>query len=198
MIRGFEESLPELPMMLYTLIESFSPADGDKWTSYCAWRGIAFERFDSIDGINRPLLFYPEAGEDWAHVVAETDLFRFMTDLDFALRKQREAGRGDVVGVKLADHDETDPGFLGYDLIDGYCDVSLLTNFGCEEDKVGALLSPSALVMSLEVIQSIQAELLRTTPADDHVEGCRIVSIYNLEGRIAGRGHAPEAVRKEP
>lgn len=33
-------------MMLFTIVEPFSPADGERWTGYCEWRGINFGRFD--------------------------------------------------------------------------------------------------------------------------------------------------------
>ena len=58
--------------MLYKIIESFSRADGARWTGYCDWRGLQFERFDSIDGIMRPSLFQKPEDDDWAHIVNES------------------------------------------------------------------------------------------------------------------------------
>jgi hypothetical protein len=46
--------------MLYSIVESFSPLSGDAWDKYCNWRGLRFERFDSIDGLLRPSLFDPK------------------------------------------------------------------------------------------------------------------------------------------
>ena len=54
--------------MLFTIVEDFGVADGESWSSYIEWRGIQFDRFDSLDGILRPSLFTPETEEDWAHV----------------------------------------------------------------------------------------------------------------------------------
>ncbi len=50
-------------MMLFTIVEPFSASDGEKWEIYCEWRGMKFERFDSIDGILRPNLHLRTKGE---------------------------------------------------------------------------------------------------------------------------------------
>ena len=133
--------------MLFKIIESFSPSNGDKWTSYCNWRGMRFERFDSIDGILRPSLFDPTEVEDWAHIVNEDFMLHFFTDFNYAAKKRRQIGVGDLVGVRFEEHDEADEHFLGYDLIDGYCDVSLLTNWGNDVELINRSLSPNALAI---------------------------------------------------
>ena len=166
--------------MLFTIIESFSPKDGDAWTKYCAWRGITFERFDSIDGILRPSLFNPQNDADWHHVVAEDFMNRFIKDIDFALATYQVIGQGDLVGVRFNAHDERDDRFLGYDLIDGYCDVSLLTNWGMDKERVNRSLAPNALVPTFDSVRAIQEELTKTTGTDSHVKGCRIVSVYGI------------------
>ncbi len=166
--------------MLFTIIGSFSPQDGDPWTAYCAWRGLDFEKFESIDGILRPSLLGEPQGEDWNHIVQEDFMLRFITDYDYARSKHQEIGTGDLVGVKFSNHDPADDRFLGFDLIDGDCFVSLLTNWGNDIGNINRALSPSALIPSLPVIENIQAELLRSFGNDPHVEGCRIVSIYRL------------------
>lgn len=168
--------------MLFTIVESFSPNDGDRWQSYCQWRGLAFKRFDSIDGILRPSLFDDPTGEDWHHVVNEDFKLHLITDYDYAVQKHREMSQGDLVGLKFSEHDESNPRFLGFDLIDGYCDVSLLTNWGNDVDSINHSLSSNALVLSYQIIEAIQQELLRANGNDAHVEGCQIVSIYRPRG----------------
>ena len=166
--------------MLFTIIGSISPLDGDPWMAYCAWRAMDFETFESIDGILRPSLLGKLQGEDWNHIVQENFMLRFITDYDYARSKHQEIGAGDLVGVKFSDHDLADDRFLGFDLIDGDCDVSLLTNWGNDIGMINRALSPSALVPSLPVIENIQAELLHRCGNDPHVDGCRIVSIYRI------------------
>lgn len=164
--------------MFYTIVESFSPTNGDKWTNYCAWRGIHFERFHSIDGHLRPNLFTQLADEDWAHIVNADYMLHFITDRDYAIKKQSEIGRGELVGVAFDQHDENAVDFLGFDLIDADLSVSLLTNWGNDVDIINCSISANGLVRSSSAIKNIQCELLRSFGSDPHVEGCKIVSIY--------------------
>lgn len=168
--------------MLFTIVESSSPSDGDRWISYCQWRGLAFTGFDSIDGILRPSLLSDLEGEDWNHIDHENFRVHLITDYDYAVQKHYQIGQGDLVGLKFSEHDESDPRFLGFDLIDGYYDVSLLTNWGNDVDSINRSLSPNALILSCQTVMEIQQELLRTSNTDPHVEGCQIVSIYCPRG----------------
>ena len=165
-------------MKLFTIIESFGPPQGASWSYYIEWRGLSFDRFDSIDAILRPSLFTPESEEDWKHVSLESCMTHLITDYEYAAQKRSQMQRGDIVGLRYDDHDESDAAFLGYDLIDGSLDVSLLTNWGNDMASINRALGPNALVQSFSVVQSIQNHLLSTCIDDGHVDGCRIVSIY--------------------
>lgn len=166
--------------MLYKIIESFSPADGDQWINYCKWRGVNFERFDSIDNMLRPDVFDTLDDEDWNYIVKGDYMLSFFTDLDYAVKKRATCKRGNIVGIKFDDHDESDSGFLGYDLIDGYYSISLLTNWGGNDlGVIDRLISPNALVLEHNQILTIQNFLHEKYGNDSHVEDCRIVSIYN-------------------
>ena len=165
--------------MLFTIVESFSPQNGDLWTNYCKWRGFNFTRFDSIDGILRPTLFNaPTKDEDWNYVVNEDFKLHLITDYEYAIKKRDELGKGDLVGLRFDEHDENNPGFLGFDLIDSYCDVSLLTNWGNDVEIINRSLSSSGLILSRQSTEDIRKELLRTSGDDMHIEACQIVSIY--------------------
>ena len=166
-------------MLLFTIVEPFSPADGKGWESYCGWRGIKFERFDSIDGILRPNLFQVPDDDDWPHIVNESFMLHFITEYAYAQRKLSQIGRGDLVGVRFEEHEPEAEGFLGFDLIDGDCNVSLLTNWGHDIEIVNRYLASNALVPRLDEISEIHAELKREWATDGHVEGSRIVSIYD-------------------
>jgi hypothetical protein len=167
--------------MLYTLIEPFSPNDGDRWTSYCAWRGLKFARFDSIDGILRPSLFKEPNDEDWSHIVNESFMLHYFHDRKYAELKRRQIGRGDLVGVEFQDHDESAVGFLGYDLLDGCNDVSLLTNWGNDIAVVNRSLGRTGLIRSRGAVEKVKAELMMSYAEDGHVKGCKVVSIYSCE-----------------
>lgn len=165
-------------MMLFTIVEPFSPADGEKWTNYCDWRGIQFERFDSIDGILRPNLFESPEDDDWNHIVNENFMLHLITDLQHAERKLKEIGKGELVALRFEDHDTSDAEFLGFDIIDGYCDVSLLTNWGNDLDFINHSLATNALVPDMKTVQLIHGRLRDEFGEDGHVEGCRIISVY--------------------
>lgn len=173
--------------MFYTIIKPFSEADGYSWISYCKWRGIQFEGFDSIDGLLRPSLFEPTTEEDWNHVSTQHDLqkYKYIIDFDYACQKHKEIGSGSLLlGLSFDKHKENDSGFLGYDLIDGYYDVSLLTNWGNDNAVINQRISYRGLVSSYEVIQEIQEHLIEVYGNDAHVEGCYIVSIYSTGFRV--------------
>lgn len=167
--------------MLYSIIEPFSPTSGDAWKKYCDWRGVKFERFDSIDGILRPSLFDPKTPEDWKHVYQGDSPFRYLTDRKYAEYKRRDIGRCDLVGLRLSDHDEHHRSFLGFDLLDGYFSVSLLTNWGNDVPFINQALGSNGLVPNLRGISFIQTQLFDQYGDDNHVEECHVISIYDPE-----------------
>lgn len=175
--------------MLYTIVEPFSVADGQKWASYCEWRGLTFERFDSIDGILRPNLFDTPEDSDWEHIVNENFMLHLITDFSHAMHKHAQIGRGDIVGLRFENHDAEDEGFLGFDIIDGYCDVSLLTNWGNDVEIINNSVAPNALILDLTAAQDILHTLQNDWGDDPHVKGCRIVSIYQTQGEQVAAGN---------
>jgi len=138
-----------------------------------------FERFDSLDGMLRKSLFTPESIKDWDHVVCENLMISYLKDYDYAHQAHVRIGTGSVMGFTFTDHDEKNQGFLGYDIIDGYCDVSLLTNWGNDVEIVNRALGANALVPSLAQVESIRAFLTSYHGDDNHVVGCGIVSVYS-------------------
>ena len=166
--------------MLYSIIETFGPEDGDSWRNYCSWRQIEFERFDSIDGTLRPNLFSEIEDGDWSHIVNQNFMLHLMTDLEFANYKKEQIGSGSIVGVLTDAHDERDPHFCGYDIIDKYWDVSLLTNWGSDVSLINERICSNALFASIGVAKVVQEHLLAAHSTDDHVADCQIVSIYSF------------------
>jgi hypothetical protein len=157
--------------MLFTIVEDFGKTLGESWSSYLEWRGVSLERFDSLDGMLRPSLFTPETVEDWGHVVA-------------ARKVHFSLGTGVIVGFSYSDHEEINERFLGYDIIDGWCDVSLLTNRGNDFEIVN-----QALVPTLSQIENIHRHLLANHGDDNPVMGCRIISVYST-------AHMPDALQE--
>ena len=165
--------------MLFTIVEDFGKSSGEVWESYIAWRGIQFDRFDSLDGILRSSLFDPETEEDWAYVVHESFMLSYITDIDYASKIHARIGAGSLMGLSYSDHDEGNEGFLGYDIIDGCCDVSLLTNWGNDLEIVNCSLGRNALIPTFGQVKPIHQFLVSQYEKDSHVEGCRIASVYS-------------------
>jgi hypothetical protein len=168
-----------LENMLFTIVENFGVADGEPWSSYIEWRGIHFDRFDSLDGILRKSLFTPESEEDWSHVVCENFKLSYLTDFSHAHQTHVRMGIGSLMGFAYTEHDEANEGFLGYDIIDRFCDVSLLTNWGNDVEIVNHAIGSNALVPTLAQVERIHEFLTSNHGDDNHVKDCRIVSVYS-------------------
>ncbi len=169
--------------MLYTIVQSFGLDDGDRWTDYCQWRGFEFERFDSIDGILRSNLMGSPDDSDWPYIVNEDFMLHFITDMEHAFRKLAQIGKGDIVGVKLDDHEPGKSSFLGYDILDGYFDVSLLTNWGNDITVINDSMELKGLVADFDQVNMIHQHLLSNYGNDAHVKGSRIISLYEVAVR---------------
>ncbi len=180
-------------MTFYAILKSFSPADGDAWTNYCQWRGIEFKAFHSIDGMLRPSPFDgPVSDEDWDHVVNTSFMLSYFTGRDYAAQKLLELGEGELQEIRLEDHDESSPHFLGYDVFDFRDHISLLTNWGNDIEVINQALTMFALLPTLSSAQSILAHLLEFHGSDGHLQPfqradgspeyyCHIASIYNVQ-----------------
>ncbi len=92
--------------------------------------------FDSVDGILRLDLFEPSSNEDWNHCVKKVCKFNFIKNLVYAKMILNRYENPVLVGVEI----ELERGYLsknqllGYDIIDGNYDVSLITNWGTDEE----------------------------------------------------------------
>ena len=173
-------------MKLYTIVESFSPEDGEKWDSYCKWRGKNFERFDSIDGMLRPPLFEKPEENDWEHIVNEDFMLHLITNRAHADKKKKEIEKGILLELRLDNHSQDDERFLGFDIIDGYFDISLLTNFGNDIEYVNEMIERNGLVSDFQTAKGIYTKLKEEFGDDAHVEDCRIISIYKMKDEPAG------------
>ncbi|MCI5161933.1 MAG: hypothetical protein D3917_07895 [Candidatus Electrothrix sp. AX5] len=180
--------------MLYTIVQSFSPDDGEKWTDYCQWRGIEFERFDSIDGIMRPNLMGSPDQEDWPYIVHEDYMLHFMTDLRHGYRKLDQKEKGVLIGVKLKDHEPEHPDFLGYDIEDTFFGVSLLTNWGSHVTVVNESLSLNGLVLDIDTVKRVHQYLKSNYSDDDHVRDTRIISLYKVPQTVADEKHSDNKI----
>jgi hypothetical protein len=170
--------------MYYKIVERFGPEHKDKWQSYIQWRGLDLTAFDSVDGILRPDLFMPESKEDWDNCVNEDNKLNLITNLDYARKILGRYEDSVIVGVEIELEEGYGPedGFLGYDIIDGYCDISLVTNWGTdEEDLLSEHVMTNGLIGDLNRALQIRDTLRKEFPEDAHAENCEVWAVYRVD-----------------
>lgn len=169
--------------MYYKIVEKFGPSSGDRWQDYLQWRGLDLTHFDSVDGILRPNLFDPESKEDWANCVNENCKLSLITNIHYAKTVLNRYENAALVGVDY-ELDETytpQEGLLGFDIIDGYCDVSLVTNWGTDEAGIiNHHVMPNGLIKDLSQTLKIRDLLRKDYSNDSHAGNCEVWAIYNI------------------
>jgi hypothetical protein len=168
--------------MYYKIIEKFGPAS-DAWASYLEARGLQLDCFDSIDGILRPDIFIPESVDDWENCVNDDYKINLIKSLPYAKKVLAQHKNASLVGVdiELDSNYVSGENLLGFDIIDGYCDVSLLTNWGADEEGlfVGHM-QENGLIGKLDIVISLR-DILREKHTDDsHAENCQVWAIYKI------------------
>ena len=167
--------------MHFKVIEQFGPDDKESWNSYISWRGLDLKTFDSIDAILRPSLFEPESAEDWDNCVYEDFRTNLISNFSYAKQIYQNFTNAALVGV-VPDIDsdyESQENLLGYDILDGYSEVSLLTNWGADEDDVfSKLVRQNGLIHDLNKCIEIRDILRNQFGEDSHACGCSVWAIY--------------------
>ena len=167
----------------YKIVENFGPEDGDRWKRYLYWRGLNLTKFDSADAILRPDLFAPDSDEDWQHCLNENFKLSIITDLDYARRILKRYGNSVLIGVEIEIEEGYAPKakFLGYDIIDGYCDVSLITNWGTDDEGlINNHVMFNGLISDQVQVFKIRNKLRADYPEDSHAEACEVWAIYEV------------------
>lgn len=169
--------------MNYKIVQRFGPEDGERWEKYLAWRRIELTRFDSLDNILRPDLFNPTSPEDWENCVNEDFKLSIITNAPFAEEILKRFPHAVLVGVE-SDLDEQyvpSPGLEGYDILDGYCSVSLLANWGSDEEQlVTPFMGENALIHSLPKALELRNLLRNRFPGDPHAQECQVWAVYRI------------------
>lgn len=170
--------------MYYKIVEKYGPQSGEKWHSYLKWRGLTLTGFDSVDNILRPDLFTPESKIDWKNCVNEDCKLSLITNIDYAKEILSRYDNAVLVGVEI----ELDESYvsknrlLGYDIIDGYCAVSLITNWGSDEKGfISNDIIANGLLNDLDRALQIRDRLRQEFPEDSHAMNCGVWAIYRVE-----------------
>ena len=170
--------------MKYKIIEKFGPDSVTKWNDYINWIGLHhLKRFDSVDSMLRPTLFAPESADDWANCVNEDYMLDLITNIDYAKKVQSKYDNAEIVGVEndVGQGHTPGKGFLGYDIIDEYCSVSLITNWVCEKYPFDRnIIEDNGLIKNLKDAYKAQEQLRADQNGDVHSRGCTIWAVYKV------------------
>lgn len=170
--------------MYYKIVERFGPEHGGRWRDYLKWRGLNLTGFDSVDAILRPNLFEPASSEDWHSCVNADFKLSLITNLDYAKRILDRYDDPDLVGVEIELEKGYVPkdGLLGFDIIDGFCDVSLVTNWGTDEEGIiDRHIMPNGLIRDLDRALQLRDLLRNRFPEDAHAENCEAWAVHEVD-----------------
>jgi hypothetical protein len=170
--------------MNYIITEKFGPGSKN-WDAYAQWAGLErCEAYYSIDGLMRKGLFTPETTEDWDNCVQEDYKLHLITNLDYAKEVFKKFSNAEILGV-VRDPRSFNEGILpnhmlvGYDIIDGYNDISLITNWGGKE-SIDVKLNEAALIEDIDQAYQLKGKLRREYPEEPHASECEVWAVYKL------------------
>ena len=169
--------------MYYKIVDKFGPESGDAWSSYLSWRGLELSRFDSVDGILRGDRFTPESEDDWNNCLAEMDLPVLIKNLEYAKSIKAKHAASELVGVEInIEKDYLEKrNLLGYEVIDSEWDVSMLTNWGTDEEGLfSQYIESNALIASAQTALQVRDSLRRLFPEDAHACECSVWAVYAI------------------
>ncbi len=161
----------------FIAVERFGPADGETWSKYMVWSGLAqLRELVSLDRMLCPPVLGAPFGEYWPCVEDEW-MSDFFTDIDFVRRATAATPNKRLLGVyrNPPNHIDSIPDdaalfkFLGYDLVEAGSGVSALSN--CDGFPLAfdnAELSPIGLIDAHDRAVEINAALRREYPSEIH------------------------------
>jgi hypothetical protein len=184
--------------VIYSAVQRFDPACGDKWTKFIEWCGLTqLREVVSLDGILCPSVIVIDelTVEDWQYNVSESFKCHLFHDLERLLGKVAGNERVNVLALmqnptddevrEFSDHRFA---FRGFDLVELQTGISALVNCGGFPKAFSpAELSDCGLLTSHAKALSVQ-KLLQAEYPDEHHANCDVWAIWQMkiEPKIAG------------
>jgi len=170
--------------MLYKILKPFGPSAGAEWEDYLSWiHHQHLTSFESIDSMLRDECFEPETEEDWANCVNEDFKINFINNLPYAQKIRDRNPGSEIIGMDL-DVDENyipKDGFRGFDILDEWLAVSLITNWGKDEPVFETVhFEPNGLISSLETAIDTRDMLRSKHSEDPHARNCQVLAVYRV------------------
>lgn len=176
-------------MPMYAAHFRFDPTCGDAWTSFLEFSGFHhIAELVSTDEMVCENVVEELLAEDWQHNIdADYQIF-FFRDLDYLKRRiAYDPRRHNLLSIverpALPTTPEPDFEFCGYDILDSFDSVSVLTNCG----PFPGIFEPAevnryGLLNDLSRANEIAEQLRAANPQDAHCRDCRVWSLCRYVG----------------
>ena len=173
----------------YTVLDTFSCDDGDKWDKYIEWSKISHvSEIISLDTMLCPSIIEDYTENDWKYQSEETDIHGLFTSFDYVIQCAKDAKHFQILAVLKEPNSENwktklpiDFIFKGYDLIDDETMISALTNCGgFPESFSNSDLNRNGLIQELNNAIDIRNRLKINNPDEAHAD-CSIYGIARLD-----------------
>jgi hypothetical protein len=167
----------------------FGPASGDSWTSYIEWSGLThISEIVSTGEILCPTVIEQLIDEDWKHNIHEDYKVFFFRDFEYLKsRVGYDPTRHNLLAI--TERPTSDPcrldgfEFCGYDILDSYDSVSVLTDCGGFPEIFNATeVNRFGLLGDLSRANEIAADIRAANPDDAHCFDCRVWSLSRYVG----------------
>lgn len=175
-------------MYFYTAHRRLTPASGEDFTGFVKWSGFdQIDEFVSSDSVICPNLVTELTREDWDYNVSEDNrVFWFRDHVYLRKRIDYNPTLHNILSlVKTPSEPITvEPGFefCGYDILDSYDSISVLTDCGGFPDVFEpSIVNRYALLDSRLTADQIASTLRSTHPDCDHCRNCAVWSVARLK-----------------
>lgn len=169
---------------IFTARERFTPDDSDVWTKYLTWIGFtAATEIVTLDYSLCTELIDAPTDPDWAHNVQRDYRTTWFYNLAYLRRRCNwRVGRDQIIAMIDSPETECPPphGFTscGFDILDGYDSISVLTNCGPFPGIVDPnTVNSYGLLPGLRVAESVADKLRTEFPEDPHCCDCGVWQI---------------------
>ncbi len=151
-----------------------------EWRNYCLWRKREFTSFDSLDSTIHNSMFSVEEDDDWNYSVSNGHyLTDVANDFAYAQRYAQRCGADEILIFDFVDNEDATLHVVGYDILDGAFNYSLLTNFGNDITIVNDCLGPNGLIRDKDKALEVHRWFMNNMPDDHHVIGSRLFTVYD-------------------
>jgi hypothetical protein len=169
---------------MFAACQKFDSRCGDSWSRYIEWSGFHhIQEIVSIDTMLCPSLIDTLIDDDWKFNIHADYRVYFFHNLEYLKRRIKyESSRHNILALTEQPTSIVAPpsGFTycGYDIIDSFDSISVLTNCGTFSSIFSANdINQFGLVEDLDRATQIADSIREANPDDDHCCDCHVWGI---------------------